>query len=393
MALSARVNYHWNTLLFHIYRQKGAHMNTGYRAILACTLLSIVLTACNEETPLPPPESRPVKTIVVGGVTSGDYRQFPGVVDAMQKADLSFSVEGKLKEILVREGDMVEKGQVLARLDPTDYQIKLNDRKASYETAKANYERAKELIKKDAISRVDHDKIRAEYATARANLEAAEQDLNYTSLKATFRGYIAKRHVENFEEVRRKQAIFTLQDISELEIKVDVPENMMIQLRRQVEPGKISQPKRRMYAVFDQIKDVEFPLELKEISTTADVNTRTFQATLKMKSPENYNVLPGMTATVFAEVFASEMGETVTVELPLSAVVADADKAATVWIVDEDTMTVSSKRVETGRFSSNSISVSGLEAGERVVTAGAAFMREGMKVTLLQTGEQPDQQP
>jgi RND family efflux transporter MFP subunit len=368
-------------------------MNTGYRAILACTLLPLLLTACNEEAPLPPPESRPVKTLLVSGGIAGDTRQFPGVVDAIQKADLSFRVEGKLKEILVKEGDMVEKGQVLARLDPTDYQIKLNDRKASYETAKANYERAKELVEKNAISRVDHDKIRAEYATARANLEAAEQDLKYTSIKATFPGYVAKRHIENFEEVRRKQVIFTLQDISELEIKVDVPENLMIQLRRQIGPGKTTEPKRKMYAVFDQIKDVEFPLESKEISTTADVNTRTFEATLKMKSPEDYNVLPGMIATVFAELLASETGETVTVDLPVTAVVADADKAATVWIVDEDTMTVSSKPVIIGLLSSNSISVSGLEAGERVVTAGAAFMREGMKVTLLQTGEQPGQQP
>ena len=112
-----------------------------------------------------------------------------------------------------------------------------------------------------------------------------------------------------------------------------------------------------------------------------------------MKSPENYNVLPRMTATVFAELLASETGETVTVDLPVTAVVADADKDATVWIVDEDTMTVSAKSVKTGLLSDNSISVSGLEPGERVVTAGAAFMREGMKITLLQTGEQPDQQP
>jgi RND family efflux transporter MFP subunit len=368
-------------------------MKTGYRVVLACTLLPLFMTACREENPLPPPESRPVKTMVVGGLTAGDTRQFPGVVDAIQKADISFRVEGKIKDILVKEGDQVEKDQVLARLDPADYQIVMNDRKASYETAKANYDRAKELVEKGAISRVDHDRIRAEYFTARANLEAAEQDLKYTSLKATFPGYIAKRHVENFEEVRRKQTIFTLQDVSELEIKVDVPENLMIQLRRQVEPGKTPEPKRQMYAVFDQIKDVQFPLEPKEISTTADVNTRTFEVTLKMKSPENYNVLPGMTATVFAELLASEMGETVTVDLPVTAVVADADKAATVWIVDEDTMTVSSKPVKTGLLTSNSISVSGLEAGERVVTAGAAFMREGMKVTLLQTGEQPNQQP
>jgi RND family efflux transporter MFP subunit len=368
-------------------------MKTGYRVVLACTLLPLFMTACREETPLPPPESRPVKTMVVGGLTAGDTRQFPGVVDAIQKADLAFRVEGKIKEILVKEGDQVVKDQVLARLDPADYQIVVNDRKASYETAKANYDRAKALVEKGAISRVDHDRIRAEYFTARANLEAAEQDLKYTSLQATFPGYIARRHVESFEEVRRKQTVFTLQDVSELEIKVDVPENLMIQLRRQVEPGKTLEPKREMYAVFDQIKDVQFPLEPKEISTTADVNTRTFAVTLKMKSPENYNILPGMTATVFAELLASEMGETVTVDLPVTAVVADADKAATVWIVDEDTMTVSSKPVKTGLLTSNSISVSGLEAGERVVTAGAAFMREGMKVTLLQTGEQPNQQP
>ncbi len=368
-------------------------MNTGFRLILTITLLPLVVTACNEQAPLPPPESRPVKTMLVGGVSAGDTRQFPGVVDAIQKADLSFRVEGKINEILVKEGDMVNKDQVLARLDPTDYQIRLNDRKASYETAKANYDRAKQLVEKGAISRVDHDKIRAEYFTAKSNLEAAEQDLNYTTLKATFAGYIAKRHVENFEEVRRKQAVFTLQDISELEIKIDVPENLMISLRRAIEPGKVSTPERHMYAVFDQIKDAQFPLEVKEVATTANVDTRTFEATLKMKSPENYNVLPGMTATVFAEVFASETGETVSVELPVSAVVADAGKDATVWIVDEDTMTVSPKAVETGLISSNSISVTGLEPGERVVTAGAAFMREGMKVTLLKTGEQPDQQP
>jgi RND family efflux transporter MFP subunit len=368
-------------------------MKTGYRAILASTLLPIVLTACSEETPLPPPESRPVKTMLVGGVTAGDYRQFPGVVDAIQKADLSFRVQGKIIEILVKEGDMVEKDQLLAKLDPTDYQIVLNDRNASFKTAKANFDRAKQLVDKDAISKVEFDKIRAEYFTAKANLEAAEQDMKYTSLRATFPGYVAKRHVENFEEARRKQKVFTLQDISQLEIKVDVPETIMIQLRRAIDPGKVTKPERDMYAVFDQIKDVKFPLTVKEVSTTADVNTRTFQATLKMEHPENYNVLPGMTATVFAEVFASEGSDDVSVLLPVSAVISDTDKNPIIWIVDEKTMTVSSKPVKVGEMTEDSINVTGVDLGDRVVIAGAAFMREGMKVTLLQTGEQPGNQP
>jgi RND family efflux transporter MFP subunit len=365
-------------------------MKTAYQAILASTLLPFLLTACTEEAPLPPPESRPVKTVLVGGVTSGDFRQFAGVVDAIQRADLSFRVQGKLNQIQVKEGDMVNKDQLLAKLDPTDYQIVLNDRKASYATATANYDRAKQLVEKEAISRVEHDKIRAEYATAKANLNAAEQDMKYTSLKATFPGYIAKRHVENFEEVRRKQKIFTLQDTSELEIKIDVPESVVIQLRK---PENENTPGREMYAVFDQIKDRQFPLTVKEVSTTADANTRTFEATLKMEQPEGYNVLPGMTATVFAEVFTNEGGDSVSVDLPLSAVISDTDKNAIVWIVDDKTMTVSSKPVNTGKITSHSISVTGLELGERVVTAGTAFMREGMKVTLLQTGEQPDNQP
>ncbi|MBT8130588.1 MAG: efflux RND transporter periplasmic adaptor subunit [Gammaproteobacteria bacterium] len=368
-------------------------MKTAYRAIMACTLLPIFLTACTEEAPLPPPESRPVKTMLVGGEIAGDFRQFPGVVDAIQRADLSFRIQGKIIEILVKEGDMVDKGQLLAKLDPTDYQIVLNDRKASFKTAEANYERAKTLLEKGAISKVDHDRIRAEFFTAEANLKAAEQDIQYTSLKATFPGYIARRHVENFEEVRRKQTVFTLQDISELEIKVDVPETIMIQLRRTIEPGKVTRPKREMYAVFNQIKDVKFPLTIKEVSTTADPNTRTFQATLKMDHPEGYNVLPGMTATVFAQVLPTERGDTVSVLLPVSAVVVNTGKDPIVWILDEESMTVRAKPVTVGDMSTDSITVFGIEAGQRVVTAGAAFMREGMKVTLLQTGEQPGDQP
>ena len=368
-------------------------MKAGYGAILAGILLPFLLTACTEEAPLPPPESRPVKTMLVGGDLAGDVRQFPGVVDAIQRADLSFRVQGKIIEILVREGDMVDKDQLLARLDPADYQIVLNDRKASFKTAEANFERAKQLLAKDAISKVDHDRIRAEYFTAKANLEAAEQDMKYTSLRATFPGYIARRHVENFEEVRRKQTVFTLQDISELEIKVDVPESIMIQLRRAIEPGKVTKPEREMYAVFNQIKDVKFPLTTKEVSTTADPNTRTFEATLKMEHPEGYNILPGMTATVFAEVLASERGDSLSVLLPVSAVVADTGKDPVVWVVDEATMTVSARPVTVGEMSTDSISVTGVDAGQRVVTAGAAFMREGMKVTLLQTGEQPADRP
>lgn len=329
-------------------------------------------------------DSRPVKTIVVNEGLSGSLRSFPAVVDAIQKADISFRVRGRIQKMHVKEGSEVKKGDVLAELDPTDFEIKLNDRKASYKTAKANFDRAKELVGKGAISKVEHDKIRADYFTATANLKEAEQDLIYTKLKAQFDGYIAKRHVENFEEVLSSKTIFSLEDTSELKLLIDVPENLMIHIQRKPNED------RDVHAIFENIKDKKFPLSFVEATTKADANTKTFKVTLKMQTPVDYTVLPGMTATVYASLDNDRPGPGKTMTLPVSAVIADTNKKATVWVVDEDSMTVQPKKVTTGTMIAGHIQVDGLQSGDRVVTAGASFLREGMKVSLLKTGEQPE---
>lgn len=344
--------------------------------------LSFILSACEEPPQTYVASSRPVKTIVISEDMAGDTRTFPAVVDAIQKADISFRVDGKVQKILVKEGDEVKKGQVLAELDPIDFEIRLNDRKANYATAKANYDRARELVEKGAISRVDHDDIRAKYHTAKANLSAAEQDLLYTKLKANFNGNIAKRHVEKFEEVMLSQPVFSLEDVSALKIKIDVPENLMIIIK--TNRGKT----RSLHAIFDNISNQEFPLSFVESTTKADVNTKTFKVTLKMPNPEGYNVLPGMTATVHAEMFPDESLSPSAVAVPVSAIISDSQKQATVWIVNEESMTVSPKKVTPGTMIGNIMQVDGLSAGDRVVVAGAPFLRNNMKVTLLETGEQ-----
>ena len=354
---------------------------------ITTTLLvsSLLLSAC-EEPPLPVvAKSRPVKTIVIDAGSAGNIRRFPAVVDAIQKADISFRVRGKLQNIYVKEGSQVKEGDMLAELDPTDFEIRLNDREASYETAKANFERASSLVEKGAISKVDHDNIRAKYFTASANLKEATQDLIYTKLRAQFDGFIAKRHVENFEEVMASQTIFSLEDISEIKLLVDIPESMMINIQRE------NDGKRELYAVFDNIGKEQFPLTFVETTTKADANTKTFRVTLKMTAQESYTILPGMTATVFAKLYTSGPDTAAKSLVPVSAVIANTSKEATVWIVDEKTMTAHPKNVSTGLMTGRFIQVEGLQPGDRVITAGASFLREGMKVTLLDTGEQAEE--
>ena len=357
------------------------------RKLASLTLLlasSFFLPACEKPVETFVAASRPVKTIVIGGQATGDTRTFPAEVDAIQKADISFRVNGKIQNIFVKEGDEVKKGQVLAELDPTDFDITLKDREASFATAKANYDRAVELVAKGAISKVDHDNLRASFHTAKASLNSAEQDLIYTKLKANFDGHIAKRYVENFEEIIFSKKIFALEDVSSLKIIIDVPENLMIAV------DKSQNRDRGLYAKFDSIRDKQFPLKFREATTKADPKTKTFKVTLEMTSSKNYNILPGMTGTVYVEMFQSESHANTPISLPVSAIISDNAKQATVWLVDEKTMTVKPKNITPGLMSGDSMSVNGLNPGDRVVIAGASFLRENMKVTLLETGEQPE---
>ncbi len=152
--------------------------------------------------------------------------------------------------------------------------------------------------------------------------------------------------------------------------------------------NKSGENARQLYAIFDNISNQQFPLRFLETSTKADPNTKTFKVTLEMKTPNDYNVLPGMTATVIAELFPDESQSVSTVVLPVSAVISDNEKQATVWVVDEKTMTVNPKKVKPGLMVGDTMQVDGLNPGERVVIAGAPFLRNNMKVTILKTGEQ-----
>ncbi len=359
------------------------------RLTLFILFFSVLLAACGKTEEKPPePVVRPVKTIVVAGGETSGVRRFPGVVDASRKADLSFRVGGRIAKVLVREGEKVEQGQVLAELDPKDFQIVVNDKMASFTRARADYNRAKKLVGKGHISRMDFDRLEADYKSRLADLNKARQDLGYTVLKAPFAGTIARRNIENFEEVKASQVVFALRDNSLLEVKINVPENIVLRLQKDKVDGKSTPIP--VWATFDTAPGKKYPLTFKEASTKADAKTQTFLVTFTMPAPDDLRVLPGMTATVTADLSGRMMGKTNPVHyLPISAVTANAKLQSRVWIVDEKTMTVHPQAVKLGTMRGGSIEVlEGLKGGERLVTAGAAYMAEGMKVSLIKQAEQ-----
>lgn len=359
--------------------------------LLATTLGTSLLAGCGGEVEVPPPQSRPVKVFTVEGPGSEAIRNFPGNVQATQRADLSFRVSGTLEEILVREGENVKQGQLLARLDPTDFRITLEDRQATFDNAERNFTRAQELIKDGNISKLDFDRMEAEFRTSRAALSQARQDLEYTQLLAPFTGTIGRREVENFEDVIARQTIFRFQNIENVDILIDLPESTVRSIRPDPSdraPGRASNRQVDARAAFEGRGGLSFPLTIKEVATKADSQTQTFRVTFTMPQPDEFLVLPGMTANVQVD-FSKIMQADASKWVPITAVQADGALDALVWKIDPETMTVNSHPVKIGRMSGRRIEVTdGLFGGEEIVSVGAPYLSEGMRVTRMPKREQ-----
>ncbi len=358
-------------------------------------LLILLLTACGGEPEVVDQANpiRPVKTVLVGDATAGGIRSFPARIAAAQRAEVAFRLPGTVAELNYKQGDRVRQGDILARLDPTDYQIVVNDRQATLDNAKSNWDRAQQLIKQGYISKMDYDRLQAEFKNASLALDTANQDLAYTELHAPFSGMVALRHVEAFEEVQAKEPVYSLQDVGALEVRFDVPESIIRGIRASEQGARDRQPEVTVVASFDDLPGQEFPLRFKEIATKADPATQTFEATYIMDQVKASTILPGMTANVAVD-FSKLIDQGMVFRVPVTAVVGDFKLDPQVWVVDEDAMTVSPKPVKVGRLVGTDAEVlEGLVAGERVVTAGTPFLVDGMQVVLMPELEQAEPRP
>ena len=366
------------------------------RSCLILFLLLFIVSCGREEEKATVPEVvRPVKIITVVSSGAGSGMQFPGKVRADQRVELAFkTVGGRLFKLPIagKEGGYVKKGELLARIDPKDFKTdlrnaegRLKEAQAALALAKSQYSRVQRIRKEDpgATSQAMVDRRREAVNQAqgrikslKASVDTAKNRLSYTYLRAPYAGVIAKRYVDNFQEVKPKQPIASLEDISHVELLIDVPENVMA-LARAKEQGFV-----KAVAEFPTAPGKQYPLKAKEFATKADPATQTYQVVLRMPQPEDINVLPGMTATVVIST-PEQVKEERSIFIPAIAVMTDPNGTNYVWLVDSADMTVHKKEVKVGRLagSENIDVLEGLEGGENLVVAGARKLREGMKVS------------
>jgi RND family efflux transporter MFP subunit len=349
---------------------------------LVPALAAVLLGACSDAIENKPEEIRPVRVITIGETADPRTVAYAAEVRARHEVRLSFRVGGKIIERLVEVGSKVRAGQPIARLDAADLALAAASARAqaaSLETernlAAADLARYRELREKNFISQAEFDRRSSALEAAAAKLEAAQavfrQSANqagYALLVADSAGVITAIEAEAGQVVAAGQTVARLARRGEMEAVFAVPE-----AQRPLVEGATE-----MAFTLNALPGRQWQAKLRELSPAADPVSRTYsvRATI-LKAGADIDL--GMSARV--AVTAS--GAAPRLEVPVSALYSRGDQPQ-VFVVDGNS-TAQARQVKTAGIAGERVAIeSGLKPGDVVVAAGAALLRPGQRVRVLQ---------
>ncbi len=412
----------------------------------ACLLAALVSARCRKAAP-ETEAVRPVRAVKVGDLKAIQGRDFPGRAKAKDEVDLSFRVSGPLVSLPVDVGRRVKKGDVIAAIDPRDFQAALDtaqgnlgkakanlsamqrgarpeeieqlkaavaEAEASYRQALAEHERNAKLLPTKAVTQSDFDLSLARRDRTAAQIKKAKEDLNIglkgarpediEAQQAEIRALDAA--VENaknqldyavlkapFDGSVAARYVDNFQTVQAKQPVIRLLDVSKIEVTIQVPESVIALVPRVKKAVcrFDALPGRQFVGEVTKVGSEASQTTRTYPVTVQVDQPKDAQILPGMAAVVRG--LPDENGNAAGQDLvvPPSAVFTGQTGQDTyVWVVaggGEGSRMVARKPVKTGKLTPVGIAVAeGLKTGDWVVSAGVYSLREGQEVRILQEG-------
>lgn len=363
-------------------------------AALALVIV-VAVGACSTEEAREPERIPRVRAFEVGPSAAGQLRTFSGVVAAADASPLSFGVSGTVDRVTAEVGQPVEEGQLLATLDASPLRLEaqrarseVSASRAKVEETKQALDRAEKLLPQRAVTKAEVEAATAALRTARASLqgarsalEQAERDLGRAELRAPFAGTIGERAVEPFQEIGVSDAAFVLQSDGALVVQALIPESLVRLVH------------------YDQAARVQFPTLGEDVETVGlvtlisaqagDGNSFPIEVTLPASTLE---LRAGMTASLTFDFESYLEGKTAYL-VPISALALDAGLTAEarlpggaeapLFVFNETTSKLELRMVRAGGVRGNNLQVSeGLSEGDMVITAGVAFLSDGMTVEL-----------
>jgi RND family efflux transporter MFP subunit len=343
--------------------------------LFLCTSLACLsLAGCSEERTATPTAVRPVRTIVVEPHKLAVVAEGAGRIHARYVSQVGFEASGRLISRNVDVGAVVKHGQLLARLDPIDYQNKVRAAEADLAAGNAavtqtasQEQRYRILLKKGFATRAAYENAlralqsaQAQVQAAEANLRIAQNQLRYTELVAPDDGVVTATKADPGQVVAAGQTVIEISRIAEREAVFDVAAEHVARAARGM-PVKVwlqSQP------------DIAVIGSIREISPEANSTTGTYEVKVALPSPP-----PQMRLGAIVVGRAEAQGQEV-MSVPSLALL-QSGKGPQVWVVGQDGK-VHRRGIELVNFTEKSVVISrGLSPGEKVVTAGVNSLAEG----------------
>lgn len=351
------------------------------RLALLMVFALLVLGGCKKKVEAPV-VVRPVRFVVVEKREVKDPKVASGHIRARDEVNLAFRIGGRIIQRKVGVGDKVQAGQTVALLDSEVERNSRNTAQAEVAAARASLDqseaferRQKQLLTERVISPNEYDvalrqlkTTKAQLDAAEAQLKSAEEQLSYTELKSDAAGVITAKGAEVGEVVPAGKMVLQVAQETGRDAVFDVPAEALrdgLSLGSQGEVWLEDHP------------EIKADGKVREISPQADPVTRNYQVKVELANPPAGMFL-GATVVGRLKLPAESL-----IEVPASALTMTQDKAA-VWVVDAKDQRVHRREVTIARYAPDSVIVTdGLNAGEKVVTAGVQTLHEGQAVKLL----------
>ena len=345
---------------------------TLFTSLLSITLLTS-LSACTTEEAVEqkPASPRYVKLATVSTIPEFDEFTFPAVVSAVKTIDLSFEVSGRLVQTDLVTGSDIKEGKLLATIDRKPFERRVEESRTRLDQAKRELDRIEKMFSQNLVAQSNLDSAKTSYELAVIDLKNAQEDLSYTQLYAPFDAKVSQRLVENNSFVSAGTPIARLQDVSKIYFNINVPERLVTaNLGRGID---------RASATLASNRNQWYAVEYVEHSTQPDPISQTYEVVFAMAPREELPLTPGARAVVKVGLQGTLFTDGFVV--PVKALVGNEDNGFAVWLYDNQSESVIKAPVEVKHIENKLAVITGnVKLGQRVVAAGAAQMRDGMKV-------------
>jgi len=362
-------------------------------SIIATCLLVMTLPACSSNITAEQATSSPINIKIGKAHSLEDHEEIAlsGTIGSpAAPSNVSFLVSGKVIQVSPREGDYVRKGQLLASIDPTDYQLSLTTvtkqadmARIAFERAEDEHRRMKMLFDSKSIAPNDYEKYKSAYESNRQQYEQAiasekisRKRLADAELHSPINGFISKRSIEPGATASAGLSVFEIVNLDTVEVSVGVPETD-VHLVRVGQKATITLP---------AVPGESFDGVVRLVNISADSGTRTFMTRISIPNPK-HTLRIGMVAE--ARIRGDKVVKMLTA--PLEAIVRDPQSATMVYVYYPEQKRVYAKRVEIGAPRERDLEIrSGLSGDEWIVLAGQTKLRDGSAVSAMETTERTE---